>query len=402
MATDLPENEGDMPLAQLRRSLVEKTVRVTDDLAVLPESQRSRMLLGIQTAVMAGRRHQRRRVLLASAAASILVAGGLGALLQPVHGSGVGASPTPWEEVDLGQIGHLRVRGGSDYLLPAFPPFCERDATRIELRSGALCAQVSPRDPTMADPLFVATPEFVVEVVGTEFCMEAWRGVSVVDVSEGVVRVHAGETPVVYVRAGESMRSDDVRLAALVAAPTLMAPAPSPTAAAPSRPSEQRQADCAGMHGVGERRRCYAARALGSDVRAANALYSVALIDAEQLSDHGAAIAELRSYQARFPAGILSPEVSVELMSELADVDRFADAVAEAELFRMRFPSHPRADEVTLMEGGLLLNRLGRPADAASVYRTLLGRPLTAAQRKSLDAALRRVPPSISLTPEGR
>ncbi len=399
MATDPSGNETGTPLSELRRSLLENAIDVTENLALLPESQRSRMFLGIQTAVIAGRRRRRRRVLVSFATASVLLAVGITASLRPARvptgGDVTSVVASQWEEIDLGANGHLSVRVGSDYVLPAFPPACEKDATRVALHSGALCAQINHREAALADPLLIATPDFVVEVVGTQFCVEAWRGVSVVDVEEGAVRVQAGDSPRVRVGAGESLRSDDAQLGA-PATGVAIAPVPSPTAALARVPIQKAAVDCAALREVGERRHCYAVRSLGSGVSAANALYSLALIDGEQLVDHRAAIAELLGYQARFPAGILSPEVSAMLMRELATVDRAADAVSEAERFRRRFPDHPRAEDVALVEGNLLLNRLGRTVDAAGVYRSLLGRPLTVAQRRSLDAALRALPPSIS------
>jgi hypothetical protein len=281
------------------------------------------------------------------------------------------ARAADWEPVSLGAEGNLRVKPGSRLELTAgrsAVPGATGEATsrRILLREGELCAQVTHRDVARQGPLIVEAPQMTVVVIGTKFCFETHAGVAHVNVTEGRVRVETSGGMSTEVGAGQEIRSDDVRLRALLSA---SGAGPAAFVAQPSAVPAVK--GCAGVAGIIERASCYSHVADGSGLSAQNALYGLGLLARDAQHNHEAALRYWRDYQQRFPKGALAPEASVGILGEFMVDGRYAEAVEEADHYLQRFPDELGA-EVTLTKAEILQTGLNSPDSAIPLYLSLL------------------------------
>jgi hypothetical protein len=214
--------------------------------------------------------------------------------------------------VHLGTRADLELRADAQLTLPPGIDANRRGTYRVRLERGQLAALVGRREAD--EPLAVETPQLTVIVVGTRFSVDVDDAVTKVAVDEGRVRVERG-THAVLLSAGESIRSDDERLNHAPVAPA-----------------------CAAAGPLVERRACLRRQADGPGLAAENALLALGLLDSETGADRSRALASLREYQRRFPAGVLAPEVALAITSALAAEGRHAQACAEADAFSRRFP----------------------------------------------------------------
>lgn len=250
------------------------------------------------------------------------------------------------ELVALGDEGSLRVRAGSVYRV-------ERAASadrNVVLDRGAVEARIRPLPPGRI--LAVQTPHLRAVVVGTRFSVEVSPQSSEVVVTEGTVRVEVVGRPPQQVGAGQSVRVGAAQPAA----------APDPSAA----PLDA-VAHCEQEGTVEARRACYRPFLSGTGLAAQNALYGLAALERDQgrTSD---ALALFEEHRRRFPAGLLAPEVSLEVLRLLVDERRFAKAVEEAEQFTRRFERDARGPEVRLLRANLLCAELGQREAARQAY----------------------------------
>jgi tetratricopeptide (TPR) repeat protein len=133
------------------------------------------------------------------------------------------------------------------------------------------------------------------------------------------------------------------------------------------------------------RRTCLERLAAGDGVPAQNALYSLGLLERE----HGrtaAALAAWRTYERRFAAGLLAPEVSVAILRSLLDDRRYAEALARAEAFEQRFAGETRRPEVALIRAKLLCLRFGRLDDAQAAFEAALAATTPSVRQDALYA----------------
>jgi hypothetical protein len=216
--------------------------------------------------------------------------------------------------VHLGSRGDLRLWPNARVTLPPGADANHHGAYRVLLEDGRLAATVGPRGPD--EPLTVVTPELSVAVVGTRFSVSTSQGISEVAVEEGKVRVEKGQR-LVFLTAGDSIRSDDPRLTDAHAG--LAFP-------------------CQDEPDVAARRACLVQESQGPGIAAENALLALGLLERDEGGNRRAALASLREYQRRFPSGILAPEVALAITRTLALDGELGKACAEADAFSRRFP----------------------------------------------------------------
>jgi TolA-binding protein len=163
---------------------------------------------------------------------------------------------------------------------------------------------------------------------------------------EGSAVVRVGRRSITLA-AGESARESDSRLTdsrpaeAHPLAPVFVRKAaPPPVTTCPSRaPTLERLA-------------CLEDAARGSGLTGQNALYVLALM-AEQGGRAASAVDLWRRYGGRFPDGVLAPEARVALLNDLVSLQRYPEALHEAEAFLSRYPHEPAAPQVLRLRDSL-------------------------------------------------
>lgn len=213
--------------------------------------------------------------------------------------------------VHLGKRVALGLWPDAQVTLPPSTNPDQRGPYHVRLDQGQMVASVAPRQAD--EPLTVLTPQLSVFVVGTRFSVEVDQDVTSVAVEEGRVRVERAQR-VLYLSAGDSVRSDDPRLRG-------------ETAAVP----------CAGEPVAG-RRACLAREAAGQGLAAENALFTLGVFEREKSDGRAHAIAHFRDYQRRFPSGVLAPEVALALADLLVADGHREQACKEIAAFARRFP----------------------------------------------------------------
>jgi len=261
----------------------------------------------------------------------------------------------------------------------------------------------------------------------------------VVEVIEGTVGVLAGQKELARIEPGGSWSGapgERVELARSGAAGEPPAPASnprlpeptSPPSGALAKPTIANQPDCATVARGGQTRdaiACFERQAQGDGMSAELALYEIARLRKDVLSDFSGALDALRKYEARFPHGSLRGEVKVSILELLERLGRNDEALsesaqlletawgkeraleihllrgniyrqatrdfarAEAEYAHLADDSGPSGDEAQFLRA-LCLERLGRAAEAARVYEIYLRRshPRHAVEAKARLQAL--------------
>jgi hypothetical protein len=351
------------------RSVIETTRR-----GERSDAARARLLFGIRSIVAKRRRSRRRRLGAAIAVAAVVP------LYLVCSRTGLHLPPSPelaWSKLDVVGVGQLRFSEGARYSFVggacasagnAFSAAAKSVGPAVQLETGELCAIIQHRDLAARPPFEVHTAQLDVRDLGTMFCVSAKKDLSEVKVTEGTVWIESkvsGRGR--QLGPGDSMRSDEP---ALRAQP--ITPLPSVDLVAPTPPHRLPVVkSCSQRSTVQKQRACYLIASGGSSFGAENALYSLALMDADQLGDRDRALGELRLYQSRYPRGHLAPEVSLTLIRLLAGKavdDRLID---ETNRFLSAYPAHPKFYEVALVRADSLLS-LGRRAEAHQGYQALL------------------------------
>lgn len=114
---------------------------------------------------------------------------------------------------------------------------------------------------------------------------------------------------------------------------------------------------------------CLERTAKGNTLAAQLALFDLAL-EAQRGGERDRAVAAWRQYLARFPDGVLAPEVSGAVVRALVNVEPEA-ALAEAERYHERFGSEPSAGGVELLRAHLLRDFAGRFDEGCALYEAL-------------------------------
>jgi hypothetical protein len=215
-------------------------------------------------------------------------------------------------------VQHLRPRSRPPptLVVTAATRLTRQDSGVFALRSGRLSV---PRG--VSDALTIETPDLTIVSLRAAFLAEVVSGHTVVTVEEGEVVVRVGRAEHV-VAAGQTFRWPDLP-SELLQAPVLNSPCQS----APAQLE------------------CLEAQAKGDSLDAQAALYELGALRARQ-GDVDGAIATWTSSLARFPAGVLQPELRLALFSELLLARRFEEAQVVARDFERCCAADPRVDDV--------------------------------------------------------
>lgn len=176
-----------------------------------------------------------------------------------------------------------------------------------------------------AGNLRIVTPDAVLETVGGRFLAEVTEAGTLLTVEEGEVVLRAGGREHA-VRAGQSL--------AWPPAPQI----PPQLEAAPPVMGGR----CAS---AARRRDCLREEASREGLDAQSALFELGLLEVEE-GRLEAGLGAWRESLARFPDGVLHPEVRLASMRELARARRYAEARAIATEFELRCADDPRLAEV--------------------------------------------------------
>jgi hypothetical protein len=308
------------------------------------------------------------------------------------------------------------------------------DGTEVELRGGARGTYVSsPRESTVefdrgrldigvarqpkGRSFVVRSQGFEFRVLGTRFSVNVEGSRVDLDVTEGRVQVARDTMALKVVEPGGHWSNLD-EIPKIDAGPVEVhstlptahpksAPVGSVRVAEPSDPTSCRDLLRAGNPRKSEQ--CYLDIAAGGGLSAEIALYEVARLRRDVLSNPAGSLAALDEYETRFDAGTLAPEVHMARIDVLARLGRVSEALhaserllssssgrarkvelhllrgnllrdkqgdcgaAEAEYAQIESDPGPRGDQAQLARAGCL-ERLGRHDEAAAAYRSYLRR----------------------------
>jgi len=183
--------------------------------------------------------------------------------------------------------------------------------------------------------LRVITPDAVLETNRSRFLAEVTSNGTTLVVEEGEVILRARGIERV-VRAGES----------LVWPPPTVIPAP-----LLERTETTSGSHCATATGAALVT-CLASEAAGDTLDAQAALYELGALHARE-GRRAVALETWRASLARFPNGVLEPEVRLAVLVELVRARKTEEAVAEAKAFEAAFPTDARADDVRSLRRSL-------------------------------------------------
>lgn len=198
----------------------------------------------------------------------------------------------------------------------------------VTLQSGRL----SVTTPSAA-PLRVRTPDAELEVTRCRFLAEVVSTGTSVWVEEGEVVLRSGGV-VRVIRAGESITWP----------PNLVIPAPL-LEASPASDSH-----CA-LSGA-ETRTCLRGEASGTSLAAQAALYELGNLEVKE-GQLDAGLEVWRESLARFPRGVLEPEVRVSLLIAMVRARRFSEARLAAQDFEAHCSGDPRIVDVRVLQRAL-------------------------------------------------
>ena len=88
--------------------------------------------------------------------------------------------------------------------------------------------------------------------------------------------------------------------------------------------------------------------------------------------DGPGALAAWSASLRQFPQGVLAPEATAGILSELVDEGRDREALTAADDYLGKFPADRRAAEVAFIRGNLLREKFSRTADALAAYQQAL------------------------------
>lgn len=231
------------------------------------------------------------------------------------------------------------------WLAPGAPPVAvtpeapvlvaSANATWTQLPSGVVRLEAGRLSVQRATSgrVVLETPHATLDSSRARFLAEVTAGGTTVTVLEGeVVLRTAGQTRVV--KAGQT----------LVWPPTPSIPAPLSAVTAP------RTSVC--DDAAGSRLDCLRLEARGDGLTAQAALYELGVLEARQ-GNSGDALAAWTTSLARFPDGVLHPEVRLALLVELTRARRFTEAVAVAQGFEAACATDPRVGDVQALRRSL-------------------------------------------------
>lgn len=219
-------------------------------------------------------------------------------------------------------------------------------------------------------------------VLGTRFTVKIHREDLELAVAEGRVAVrNEGVTLAVVEKGGHWSNAHSDAGLAVPAQSTLAlsrvgtgdkSAAPTESAVDPSNPAR-----CQGLLREGkskEAERCYLDIAAGSGLSAEMALYEVARLRRDVLSNPSAALSTLDEYELRFASGTLAPEAKMAKIDLLARLGRGDEALRASDALLANPIGQARVVELRLLRGNLLRDKRDCAA-AEREYRLIEARP---------------------------
>lgn len=249
----------------------------------------------------------------------------------------------------------------------------------LQFDRGRLNIHVARQSPGHSFAVKTGEVEFV--VLGTRFSVMAHGQDVALDVSEGKVLVKSPANEPVIVQAGGRWSNSAV-------APTSTTPslgvthASLPSASPPpdNTPAAKNNdaSTCRGYLRDGKPRQaqdCYLQIATGKGLSAEMALYEVARLRRDVLSNPSSSLAALDEYERRFPSGTLTPEVQQARVDLLSRLGRFDEALSVSDQLLTSSFGRSRATELRLLRGNLLRDRKHDCSAAIAEYRRIEADP---------------------------
>ena len=250
------------------------------------------------------------------------------------------------------------------------------DRTTIDLTQGTVELQVAHQ--SAGRRLEVVSGVYSFVALGTAFRVSTASGQVDLEVSEGTVGVVAGGKTLAKVEAGKSWRGDRAA-APETAKGSSRASAPvNPRPPEPSAPALAAPPDCVVLAREGRTREailCYEKQAEKSGMSGELAMYEIARLKRDVLSDFAGALDALRSYEARFPRGTLRGEVEVSILGLLQKLGRSDEALSESQRLLQTAWGQERAPAIRLLRGNIFRQSLHDCARAEPEYATLSDDP---------------------------
>lgn len=255
-----------------------------------------------------------------------------------------------------------------------------RSGTRrstLEFERGRLDIAVAHQTP--GHSFVVKAPGYEFVVLGTRFTVNIVGARVKLAVAEGRVAVHDATHTLGVVEKGGHWSNGDVPPPAAIPQPSAIRaahPAPSATgdrSAAPSRATED-FANCRVLSRSGDSKQaeaCYVAVAAGNGLSAEMALYEVARLRRDVLSNPSAALDALDEYEARFASGTLATEIRMARLELFARLGRLDDALHTSNQLLNSAEGRARTVELRLFRGNLLRDKKHDCAGAIVEYRQI-------------------------------
>ena len=257
----------------------------------------------------------------------------------------------------------------------------------VDLSAGEIELSVEKRKQPEGRSFDVVAAPYRFSVLGTRFRVARVTGKVTLSVSEGRVAVRLANRLLAVVSEGERW-SSPARAVARPGEPgsTAGGVQVGPSASVPPPPTELERplpwtpSDAApGSACAAQARRdaragidCYLVDARGSNLRAEVALYEIARLRQDALSDTAGALAALREHRNRFPTGTLRAEVDLSIAELLPRLGRYREALDQATALLGAYPRGERRGELQLLRGHVLREGLHDCAGAERAYSAAL------------------------------
>jgi hypothetical protein len=253
----------------------------------------------------------------------------------------------------------------------------EQQRSTLEFERGRLDIAVAHQ--TAGRRFVVKAQDYEFVVLGTQFSVRIVGSRVDLDVTEGRVAVHAATRTLNIVEKGGHWSNWDEPKA--IVNPT--ASAVRPTQPLRSTQSENPKvqttttesfANCRVLSRNGKARQaeqCYVAVAEGNGLSAEMALYEVARLRRDVLSDPSSSLAALDAYEARFASGTLAPEIRMARIDLLARLGRVDDALHASSQLLDSARGRARSVELRLLRGNLLRDKKHDCSGAIVEYRQI-------------------------------
>jgi hypothetical protein len=246
--------------------------------------------------------------------------------------------------------------------------------TTIELARGSLDLDVAPQPPERRIEVVSGMYHFV--ALGTQFHVSVASDRVELEVVEGTVGVFAGPKLLARVEPGSSWSSAHEGPSRApgtsdVGARPVNTPPLEPPRAGTGEKSGADAPDCAALGRAGDNKAaldCYRRQSEQKGMSGELALYEIARLKRDVLSDYAGALEALKTYDARFPNGSLRGEVQVSRVELYGRLGRNDDALAESARLLETPVGKEHANDLHLLRGNLYRLPLRDFAKAEAEY----------------------------------